>query len=206
MGTISYTIPVVASTSFNTAAAEVDTALQTLLTWANGNVDGANVSATLTGRRLAAQAWFSCSNMTASTNWIANNGALVASGSNGPGAGPVFWALDPAGFAVTGKANTQLVLRMHVATNNVSPASTFSLGLYAATFSGSLGVTSVTLGAQSGSSATITPVGSNWTVVESGVFTFPGFGGYAPGVVVSGASQAANSLVTGIVQLFALNS
>lgn len=47
MGTITYTIPTAGATSFSVAAAEVDTGLQTILTWANGNIDAVNLSALL---------------------------------------------------------------------------------------------------------------------------------------------------------------
>lgn len=44
MGTISYTIPVAGSTLNSVADPEIATALQTILTWANGNVDAVNLS------------------------------------------------------------------------------------------------------------------------------------------------------------------
>lgn len=47
MGTISYTIPTAGSTLNSIADPEIATALQTLLTWANGNVDAVNLSAAL---------------------------------------------------------------------------------------------------------------------------------------------------------------
>jgi hypothetical protein len=47
MGTISYTIPTAGSTANSVADPEVATALQTLLTWANGNIDAVNLSAAL---------------------------------------------------------------------------------------------------------------------------------------------------------------
>lgn len=44
MGTLSYTIPTPGSTLNSVADPEVATALQTLLTWANGNIDASNIS------------------------------------------------------------------------------------------------------------------------------------------------------------------
>lgn len=44
MGTISYTIPTAGSTLNSIADPQIATALQTLLTWANGNIDAINLS------------------------------------------------------------------------------------------------------------------------------------------------------------------
>lgn len=47
MGTITYTIPTAGSTLNSIADPQVSTALQTILTWANGNIDAVNLSALL---------------------------------------------------------------------------------------------------------------------------------------------------------------
>jgi hypothetical protein len=50
---LTYTIPTAGVTPNSTAAPEVDTALQSILTWANQNVDSANISPTSGYTRLA---------------------------------------------------------------------------------------------------------------------------------------------------------
>lgn len=208
MGTISLTIPVAGSTPFSTAAANVDTDLTTIQTWANGNVDGANVVASLTGRRLVTQAVLLLPGGAGATTYLfGGSGSYVGSGT--PTSVPaIVWAyLDPANFAVTGKSNTQLILRMSLATNTVAPAVNFTAQLNAVTFAGSGGSNTPTAGAQvSGSGVAIsTPGASSAAVAETTAFTFPTAGAYVPAVVTSGTT-AANSATMVTVQLFVLNS
>lgn len=209
MGTISLTIPVAGSTQFSTAAANVDTDLTTIQTWANGNIDGANVAATLTGRRLVASSFMLVGGGVIAMTAVSDAaGAVVTSGNNVNGR-PVNWAyLDPAGFAVTGKSNTQLVLRMSVATNNTAPAINFTGQLNAVSFGGgSASLIAPTVGSVvSGSTVAVnTPTAAGATVAETSAFTFPAAGAYALTVVTSGTT-ATNSGTSLALQLFALNS
>lgn len=209
MGTISLTIPVAGSTPFSTAAANVDTDLTTIQTLVNGNIDGANVIAGLTGRRLAASSFMLVGGSVVAMTAVSDAaGAVVVSGNNVNGR-PVNWAyLDPAGFAVTGKSNTQLVLRMSLATNATAPAINFTGQLNAVAFSGaSASLITPTVGTTvTGSTVAInTPSASSAAVAETAPFTFPAAGAYALTVVTSGTT-AANSGTSLTLQLFALNS
>lgn len=205
MTTLSYTVPVAGSTLNSVADPEVATALTTILTWSGGNIDGTNVAATITGRRLISTDYFFLNGAVAA-NYFTSQGISFQSGASVANAGPSWWMLDPAGFAVTGKSNTQLVLRMSLATNATAPTVTFNGQLRAVTFAGGGNVIVPTAGAQQGTSASIaTPSASSVVVAESAVFTFPAAGAYAPIVNVSG-SMAANSAVQAAIQLFALNS
>jgi hypothetical protein len=208
MTTLAYSsgMPTPASTSNFIAAPEIVTAFNNILAWANGNIDGVNVAAALTGRRLVMQAHgFVGSNVAANTLFFAADGTFVVSGASSGKA--VSWAyLDPAGFAVTGKTNTQLVLRLSVATNTIAPTMNFTAQLNAVTFAGSAGALVPTIGAQSGTGAVVTaPTASSATVAETAPFTFPAAGAFAPVVVLSGAT-ASNSGQSLLMQLFALNS
>lgn len=61
MGTISYTVPVAGTDLNSVADPEIATALTTLLTFANGNVDVVNLSATAQTALKASGAWQSLS-------------------------------------------------------------------------------------------------------------------------------------------------
>lgn len=206
MGSITLQIPQSGQPN-STEDVKVANGLTTLQTWANGNIDGANVAATLTGRRHVMTAYFSQPGNT-STWFTSAPGDLVQSGTNQGNRG-ICWAyLDPANFAVTGKNNTQLVLRMSLATMATAPAVNFTAALNPVTFGGSTSGNIVcTAGsAVSGSSVTInTPSASTATVAETSAFAFPTAGAYAPTITISGLS-ATGSLVIMAVQLFVLNS
>jgi hypothetical protein len=201
-------MPTPGTTLNSIADPEIVSAFASILAWANGNIDGVNVAATLTGRRLVFQAfWLLGSNLGANTWFADSRGSADASGSAPVGA--VAWAyLDPAGFAVTGKTNTQLVLRMSLATSTIAPTVNFTAQLNAVTFGGaSSGLVTPTAGSLvTGSAVTINaPAASSGLVIESAPFTFPTAGAYAPIVITSGTT-AANSGTNVTVQLFALNS
>lgn len=205
MGSISYTIPVAGSTSFSVAASEVDTALQTLLTWANGNVDGANVPPSLTGRRLVAQAAAVFPASTTSGNYFPlGDGSAVKAGSATTKAISWFY-LDPANFAVTGKANTQGIVRFSVGASANGNSITFGGQLNAF----SLGTTGASLtpsaGAQTGTTALVIPGGGTTGVAESNTFAFPSAGAYCPLINLSG-NMGASDIVTVLWQLYVLNT
>jgi hypothetical protein len=207
MGSISYTIPTAGSTLNSIADPEIASALQTLLTWANGNVDGANVAATLTGRRLVAQAavFIGASFGAAALYQIAADGSLSTTGSSLTKP-PMFWVLDPANFQVTGKSNTQLVLRTSYACG-IAPGITVSTELNAVSGAGgSGGAIALVQGSLAGSGSG-NALNSNGLVgsYEGAAFTFPTAGAYYPLVQLSGAT-AANSATSLLVQLFVLNN
>lgn len=207
MSTLTYTVPVAGSTLNSVADPEVATALSSILTWAAGDIDGTNVAATLTGRRLVMQSF--CifgSSVAGETIMSAADGSFIVSGASTAKA--VVWSyLDPANFAVTGKSNTQLILRMSLGASNVASTVNFTAALNPITWAGSGGGITPTAGsAVSGSSVTITaPTVETSNVGETSAFTFPAAGGYVPTVTNSGAT-ASNSSTTIMLQLFAVNS
>jgi hypothetical protein len=204
MGSISYTVPAAGSTLNSIADPEIATALQTLLTLVNGNVDGANVVPSITGRRLLMQATaFIGSAQGAGTYAVAADGTLVASGANSSKA--IVWAdLDPTNYSVLNKSNTTALLRMSVATNATAPAVTFTGHMSAVTFAGGPGVIVPTLGGGFMAPTVISPAGSSVFVAEDTV-AFPAAAGYAPSVNISG-STAANSGTAVTLQVFVLNT
>lgn len=206
MGTISLSVPQTGQPN-STEDPKIATDFTTLQTWANGNIDGSNVAATLTGRRHIITGYFSGPGAT-SLCFTSGPGDLVPSGTNQGNRGIVWAYLDPANFAVTGKSNTQLVLRMSLATMATAPAVNFTAALYPVTFGGSTSGNIVpTAGSVvAGSSVTInTPAGSSAVVAETSPFTFPSAGAYAPTLIASGAN-ASGSMTIMAVQLFVLNS
>lgn len=178
----------------------------TIQTWANGNVDGSNVDASLTGRRLVGQfsTVVASGSMTAGNFYLTPAGAVAASGA---ATGGSWLHLNPANFAVVGKSNTQLVVRMALATNSTAPAITIQGSLNAAAFvTGTANSLGITVGAVQGSAASFaSPAATSVTAVEAGPFTFPAAGAYVPALNFSG-SAAANSAIGVIWQLFVLNS
>lgn len=182
----------------------IATDLSNLSTWAAGNIDGVNVSATLTGRRLIGQATTTIAGFSGGDYSFGPGGQTYPSGTVENFA-PMWWYLDPANYAVTGKSNTQLIVRMSVATNTSAPAVTFVGKLCAVTFGGGAGQISATLGAVQGSASVATPAASTVSVAESSAFAFPTAGAYAAFLNLSGAVSGASA--TGIMfQLFVLNS
>lgn len=81
MGTISYTVPTAGSDLNSVADAEVSTALTTLKTWANGNIDAVNLSNTLaasacvneSGQTVKGAVSISASESTSSTSYTTLN-------------------------------------------------------------------------------------------------------------------------------------
>jgi hypothetical protein len=204
---LSISVPTVGQ-SFSTEGVKVGNSLTNLSSWAAGSIDGVNLDASVTGRRLLheATAFLGAAAGSAGNFFILADGTLLASGSTTTKA--VSWAfLDPSNHAVVGKGNTKLIVRMSVACA-VAPAITFSGELASLTFGGSTGNIVPSFGSQQGSAANVaSPSGSSVNVAESasGSFVFPTPGAYAPVINLSGAS-AANSATTILWQLFVLNN
>lgn len=173
--------------------------------WANGSIDGSNVAATLTGRRLVAQASvFVGGGIAVGSYFVLADGAIIGSTASS-GKAVMWWSLDPANYAVTGKSNTTALIRISVATNGVAPGSvTVGGNLGVVTFGGSGGLIAPTVGAlQGGPSIALT---TSMAGVAEQTFAFPAAGAYAAIVQISGATTAANSVVSALWQLFVLNS
>lgn len=179
--------------------------ITTLTTWANGSIDGVNVVASLTGRRLVEQAnAFIGPGVTTGSYFIAQDGTLVTSGASSTKA-IAAWHLDPSNFSVVGKSNTQLIVRASVAVNTVSPGASTGLNvnLYSLTWAGSAGSIVPNTNSSIGGTGFGSPITTG--VAESSPFAFPAAGYYAP-VLGPGATTAANSAMSVSFQLFVLNS
>lgn len=210
MTTLSFPLPTVGTTSFSTAAAQVNSALTAIETWANGSVDGVNVVASLTGRRLVAQAAALIPpSTTVGSYFIAADGTLVASGASS--SKPVmWWFLDSTNFAVAGKSSTQLLLRYQLAVNNTAPGASVTVAgqLVAMTFAGAAGNVAPTAGSVAAATGNISNPSANSVnnTAESAAVTFGALGASAPIIVISGATTAANSAMSVLAQLFVLNT
>lgn len=211
MSQVTFTLPTPGQTPNSTADPEINNALSAIQTWINGlNVDGGNVVASLTGRRL-----------------IQEGGGSISSGSSGAFSGEVFvmpsanqgiqgtpggafsagpW-LDPANFAVVGKNNTQLIVKLTVGSNGTQIGANITASLYPLTYSGGASALSITAGAAvTGSSVTINNPAINSSLqAETAAFTFPAAGSYLLGYTLS-ANLAANSALAINARLFVLNS
>lgn len=192
--------------SDSTEDVKIINAFTAILGVVNGNLDGGNVVASLTGRRLIAQVPFFVQAGTVAASGpyaIAQDGTLIPSSAT-PTKPLHWWSLDPANYAVVGKT-TQWVGRLNLATG-VNPSTTVIAQVNAVTFGGSAGGIQWT----SGSSANIGSIGSTpgtnvAVVTEGGPQTFPTAGAYIPLIGLS-ANTAANSAISGSFQIFALNA
>lgn len=201
MGTISYTIPTAGSTSFAVAAPEVDTALSALLTLVNGDLDGANLDASIPGRRLLFEAHaFIGPGVAAGSYLIAQDGSLVSAATTKP----VVWIdYDSSTLSVFGRSNTNLIVRSHLAVNGTGPGNTISPGLNAVTVAGTSGQMTWTVGTlEVTGGGFVTPSASSLQAQDGSPVAGVPTGAYAPVVVLSGGSTAANSACCLTVQLF----
>lgn len=204
MTSLSLSVPSVGQ-PHSTEDPKVGNDLTAIQTWANGNIDGVNVVASITGRRLVGQAnAFIGPGVISGSYFIAQDGTLVTSGASGTKP-IVAWELDPGNFAVVGKTNTQLIVRASVAVNTVSPGGSTGLNvqLYSLTWAGSAGNIVPNTNSSIGGAGFGSPITTG--VAESAPFAFPAAGYYAP-ILGPGATTAANSAMSVAVQLFALNS
>lgn len=205
MTTLSLSVPTVGQPN-STEDVKVANDFTTLQAWANGSIDGANLDASLPGRRLIMQTAIGMSGLAATTQLMNGASDAVLSGTGGTNRNIAWAYLDPAGFAVVNRT-TKLILRASLAVNSTAPAASFAAQLGAVTFTGGSGGLVPTAGATvSGSGLTFsTPAANAIVVSETAAFTFPTAGAYAPNVVISPGMNAAS--VVGITfQLFVLNS
>lgn len=205
MGTISLSLPLVGQTNASQEPL-IPSDFTTLQTAINGNLDGANLDPSVTGRRLIAEAraFIGPSFGSNSQFFIAQDGSLVASAASSTK--PLaFWYLNPADYAVVG-AVTNAAVRISVATNGVAPAVTFAGQVNAITPSGSAGNIAFTIGgAALAGAGVVAPSGGTVSFGDSGTLAFSASpGGYAPVITLSGTT-AANSATIVTFQLFVLN-
>jgi hypothetical protein len=208
VGSISLQIPQ-SGQAFSTEGPKVSNSLTTLNTWANGNIDGANVAAALTGRRLIGEAVALVPGSTAVGNYfIAVDGSLVLSGASSTKA-IKWWFADPANYAVVGKTNTLIALRYSLATNNTAPGASVTVSGQAnvVTFAGASGNIVPSIGgAQAGGVSFSNPAANSALVSDGGTSAFPSAGALAPIIAITGATTAAASVMSVTVQMFVANS
>lgn len=207
MTSLSYTVPVAGSTLNSTADPEIATALTAILAWAGGNIDGTNVAATLTGRRLVGQAtaFLGAAAGSAANYYVNTDGTVGIAGTTATGKPFFWWYLDPANYAITGKSNTQFIMRTAIACGT-GPSVSVAPQLNALTVgTGGSGTMTPGIGALQGSSGSTTPSGTSTTVIEGSAFSLSGAGAYVP-ILVLGGTTAANSSTAIVMQLYVVNS
>lgn len=230
MGTITYTIPT-NGTLNSTADPQVATALTTIQTLVNGNIDTNNLSPTaaIADTQLSApvsavrKLLFQASAIfpagtTNGTYLLCPSGAALLSGASSSTTLPVCFAADsgltngaanqPLDFPVAGRTAYGR-LRLTAQTNTVSPALTgFTTSLYPVTVAGTAGALSVTAGAAvAGSTLTLLTLNASSNVgIETSQFAMPTSAGvYAIGVS-PGGTVAANSILSVTAQLYGYNA
>lgn len=207
MTSLSFPVPTAGNTLNQIADPEIATALNTILTWANGNVDGANMPASLTGRRLVGQAsaFLGSSAGSAASYYMNTDGSVGIAGTTATGKPFFWWHIDPTTYAVTGKSNTQFVMRTSIACG-VGPSVSVAPQLNALTVgTGGSGTMTPGIGALQGSGGSTTPSGTTAAVIEGSAFSLSGAGAFVP-VLNLGGTTAVNSSTAIVVQLFVLNS
>lgn len=206
MSKLSLILPEVSKPS-KTEDPKTDTAFTTIQNWANGEIDGNNVAATLTGRRLLDRQTGYFGAGTGNGTYVFEGTTMSLPGTENLGARALI-RLESTDYAVTGKANTQLIIKGNVATNGTAPSSTFKFKLYVVASSGGAeNKSAFTLGASVGeTTALAAPAANSITGIESTAFAFPASNWYALVAEVSGGATAAKSVVVLNVQLFVLNS
>lgn len=209
MTSLALSVPVVGQ-PHSTEDPKVGNSLTAVQVWANGSIDGVNVVASLTGRRMVGQTFAFVPAATATGSYFVNaDGTLVASGSNSTKAAN-WWYLDPSIWAIVGKTNTQMILRIAAATNGVAPGVSCAVGaqVNSVTFGGATGNIVSTFGTlqAAGGFGTNGLSSGSAAVAESTIVAVPSAGACAPLVTISGAATAANSAISLNLQLFVLNS
>lgn len=114
---------------------------------------------------------------------------------------PEVFYFDDADYTVAGLTQ-KLRLRCQILANATAPAITYTFGLYPVSVAGGSNILNITFGSvvASSTSAIVSPSASTVTSAVNSDFTVPSDGGYALGVVTSGA-MATNSAVLCAAQL-----
>lgn len=143
------------------------------------------------------------------TYYFIESGTTVGASGGDVGANaPVIIPVDHSYFDIPGRtAKLRLMTTVGANATAAGVGVTFTFGLYPVTVAGGANALTVTLGTVvSGSTAAhINPATSTITESDSAQFNLPAVGAgavaYAPGVVVSGGPQAADSSLTFLVRL-----
>lgn len=200
MTTLSYPFTLVAGQPENVN--QLNSNLNAITTWANGNVDTTNLATsakpvTLLGayRTVCDVANSSATLITSSGVWLfSDSGAhFQKSPASMLNADPVYTYLDSTDYTVSG-LTPKLRVRGTVLTNGTAPAMTFTFGLYPITSSGAATTLTITAGTVvTGSTAAVASPSANAATTAVGSdFTFPSAGAYALAVAAS-AAMAGNA-------------
>lgn len=205
MTSLSVSVPVVGQ-PHATEDVKVGNSLTAIQAWSS-TIDGVNVDASLTGRRMIAQAAFFFSSTQTTTSYFVGADGVPQQASAGTYSKPtMWWYLDPANYAVTGKSNTQLILRISLAVNNIAPAITWNGQLNAISLGGTGGLITPVAGALQGSAVSVaSPAANSVNVAEGAAFAFPSAGAYGA-VVNTSAALTSGSAVAITWQLFVRNT
>lgn len=190
MGTIAPTIPTVNQPRY-TEETDSRTALSTILTLVNGNIDGANARAFLSQYRTFVEAETVIFGSSAAGVYMGSIAATTNICKSGTAAQsyPVLVPFVAADHAVTG-LTTVLRLRVFTTTNGTAPGISYTYGMYPiSSIAGSGNTINLTVGAVvAGSTVTrTTPAASSGFVDASADFAIPSDGRYVLGVSTSGA-------------------
>lgn len=205
MTTFSYSTgdPTALTGGATASMADISGPFADLKTFVNGaNLDATNLATsakpvTLLGQyRTIAEALFQFDDADTSGSYYSTTASAVKSGTSIVTTSPMFIALTPADYAVTG-LTTQFRVKGALGTNATAPAINFTGALNPVTFSGAADTIALTLGAAaSGSTFTrSTPAASSAFVDASSDFSLSTAGVYTLAVGLSG-TLAANSFVT----------
>jgi hypothetical protein len=209
MGLLSLNLPIIGQLN-STEDPKILTALTSIQTLVNGNLDAANTSHALFGAyRTVEQTYFTAgpAQITGAANFyllgVGGAGSVVGSGVAASIAPAVVRSI-PADYTISGLTTVGRVA-VEMWTNATAPAITFTFQLFSLSgLGGGAGLITPTIGAGvAGSIATITtPALGTTTSAVSSDFTLPTSGGtaYVMGVASSGA-MAANSYVAGTMLL-----
>ncbi len=111
---------------------KIVTALTAIQTFANGNIGGVNVEDELTGLRLIqrSQCLFKAGEAAGTyIPTVSSYAKMTGKAAKFTGTPPNWFLLAPSDFSISGK-ETQVAIKVDVATNGTSPATTFTFGIY----------------------------------------------------------------------------
>lgn len=204
MTTLSYPFTLVAGQPENVN--QLNSNLNAVTTWANGNVDTTNLATSAKPATLRApyqtisEATFGVLTSTLVTGsgvYLPTLSSTLASGANASNVNPwVLITLDPTAYAVTG-LTAKLRVVAATATNTVAATNNFTYGLYPVTVAGSAGNVAVTAGTVVSGSTVTRSAPSTSTLYQdaSADFTAPSAGVYALGFAASAGMAASSAIV-----------
>ncbi len=187
---------------------KIVTAFTAIQTFANGNIGGVNVEPELTGLRLISRTYCLFKAGEAAGTYIPSQGSyqkMTASTASFNALPPNWLFLSPADYSITGK-ETQLAIKVDVATNATSPATTFTFGVYPVEqYLGAEAEFKIKyLAVAAGTTVALTPGAANNE--STGLRVAMPAAKYASVGFTTSAESAAKSMTTMSIALFAANA